>query len=348
MIRSLLWSRSMFVKRRHLSESQRAMIAARIATLPKGANQHVEISTPSQAEAAERLSVSRESVIMGRKVLNSGDHELIAFVDNRKLPVSLAAKLAGDAPEFRRSALAKMKAGERPATAVKMARQDERREIAPPEGCYSVVVIDPPWPMEKIEREIDRHGDFVLDYPTMTLEEIAAMTIPAADDCHLFCWTTQRFLFKAAEIIEQWGFRIVFTMVWKKPGGFQPFGLPQYNVEFAIYARKGTPEFQDTKAFFCGFDAPRGRHSEKPQEFYDLIARATNGRRIDMFARQERPGWNSWGNEAPGQPAPKDPAKLREMKANRARLNKLKAAEDRSIAKGVRGVKRRRRGGASS
>jgi hypothetical protein len=98
-------------------------------------------------------------------------------------------------------------------------------------------------------------------------------------------------------IMDAWGFRYIFQMTWHKPGGFQPVGLPQFNSELILCGRKGTPHFLDTMAFPLCFDAPRGAHSEKPQEFYDLIARVTYGKRIDMFARQKRPGFEAWGNE---------------------------------------------------
>ncbi|TWT57224.1 hypothetical protein KOR42_05820 [Thalassoglobus neptunius] len=162
---------------------------------------------------------------------------------------------------------------------------------------YDVIVIDPPWPMEKIDREVapDQGG---FDYPTMSEEELSGMVMPARADCHLWLWTTQRFLPMSLRLLGEWGFKYVCAFVWHKPGGFQPIGLPQYNCEFAIYARKGAPRFVDTKAFNSCFTAPRGRHSEKPEEFYDVVRRVTDGDRIDIFNRRSIDGFDVWGNEA--------------------------------------------------
>jgi N6-adenosine-specific RNA methylase IME4/ParB-like chromosome segregation protein Spo0J len=170
-------------------------------------------------------------------------------------------------------------------------------EVKTAQGVYDVIVIDPPWPMQKIERDV-RPNQSEFDYPTMTEEELAALSVPMAEDCHVWLWTTHRFLPIALRLLDTWKLRYVCTFVWHKPGGFQPMGLPQYNCEFALYARRGNPQFLDTQAFSTCFTAGRGRHSEKPEAFYEMVRRVTAGRRLDMFSRRIVEGFGSWGNEA--------------------------------------------------
>lgn len=184
----------------------------------------------------------------------------------------------------------------------KKAMPHDTFEPEPIEGEYSVLIVDPPWPMEKIERDV-RPNQAGFDYPTMDEGELEAFgketLVPImAADCHVFIWTTQKFLPMSLRLLDAWGgLRYVLTMVWHKPGGFQPIGLPQYNCEFIVYARAGSPSFVDTKAFNCCFEAPRREHGRKPDEFYDVIRRVTVGARIDIFSREEREGFDQFGNQ---------------------------------------------------
>jgi N6-adenosine-specific RNA methylase IME4 len=171
----------------------------------------------------------------------------------------------------------------------------EARAVA---GVYDVLVIDPPWPMQKIDRDC-RPNQVEFDYPTMDEPALAALAIPTADNCHVWVWTTHRFLPMAFRLLTAWRLSYVCTFVWHKPGGFQPVGLPQFNCEFVLYARRGSPSFIETKALPTCFTADRAGHSVKPEEFYAMVRRVTAGRRLDMFGRRVIEGFESWGKEAP-------------------------------------------------
>jgi N6-adenosine-specific RNA methylase IME4 len=189
-------------------------------------------------------------------------------------------------------------------------RQHNKREIVrdlieatfSETGPFDVVIIDPPWPMQKIDRD-ERPNQDVFDYPIMSEDELIAfwqteITNKLKPDCHIFCWTTQKYLPMTFRLLEAWGLRYVLTMVWHKAGGFQPIGLPQYNCEFAVYARLGAPVFIDTKDFFCCFSGERREHSRKPDAFYNMIRRVIGGSRIDVFSREKRDGYAQYGNES--------------------------------------------------
>ncbi len=233
-----------------------------------------------------------------------------------KRVADIVGDVAEEAPEAQRTAVREALSFANPAEALDWAKQHRTekaaarraelsvvasRDVVVPDGRHGVIVVDPPWPMQKIERDV-RPNQVEFDYPTMTEDELIAfgerVQATTSDDCHLFMWTTHRFLPMALRLIEAWDFRYVLTMVWHKTGGFQPIGLPQYNCEFAVYARRGSPRFIDTKAFPCCFEAPRREHSRKPDEFYDVIRRVTDGPRIDIFSREAREGFSQLGNEA--------------------------------------------------
>jgi N6-adenosine-specific RNA methylase IME4 len=154
--------------------------------------------------------------------------------------------------------------------------------------------------MEKIEREV-APNQIGFPYRTMTLQELIDFWLkqvaPRLAD-HVFMWTTQRWFVPAVtQVFPAIGFTYILQFTWKKPGGFQPFGLPQFNSEFVLYGRKGSPKFIDLTNFMCAFDAPRREHSRKPDLFYDTIKRVTTGNRIDIFSREPREGFAQFGNE---------------------------------------------------
>ena len=161
-----------------------------------------------------------------------------------------------------------------------------------PDGKFDAIVIDPPW-------QAMEEGK--LGYSTMSLAQIEQENLVgkyAAENCHVFLWTTQRFLPDAFDILKKWGVEYRFTIVWHKDGGQKPTGYPQYTCEFCLYGRVGSPVFVETRDFQTCFNADRTRHSEKPEKFYEILRRVTAGRRIDCYNRRKIEGFIGWGNEA--------------------------------------------------
>lgn len=179
-------------------------------------------------------------------------------------------------------------------------RQLRQREIESPplpEGRYQCIVIDPPWPVEKIVREVRHQQGPALDYPVMPLERIAALPIPdlAADGCHIYLWVTHKFLPAGLELLAGWDASYECSLTWVKPVGMTPFSW-MYNTEHVLFARIGSlPHGQP--GLKLAFDAATAGHSTKPDEFYDRVIAASPAPRLEMFARTERDGFTAWGNE---------------------------------------------------
>lgn len=174
--------------------------------------------------------------------------------------------------------------------------QLKARGVEVPTGKYGCLVIDPPWPMQKIERDV-RPNQVEFDYPTMTEEELKAFPVPsfAGDDCHLYLWTTQKYLPMALRLVEHWGFKYQCLMTWVKNVGFTPFSW-MYSTEHVLFCTKGSLPLL-RKGLRLDFSAKVREHSRKPDEFYELVKQASPGPRIDVFSREKREGFDQYGNE---------------------------------------------------
>jgi len=166
---------------------------------------------------------------------------------------------------------------------------------------YRVVVIDPPWNVKKITHRA-RPNQVEMDYSTMSIDQIAALNIAplVSSDGWVFLWTTQKFLFKARDILVGWGLSHLLTMTWEKTYG-RSAGMPLYgfrwNVEFILVGYKNKPPlWPKRKLIPAAFSAENIRHSQKPDKFYNMVA-TLGSPRIDIFARRQREGWDVWGNE---------------------------------------------------
>lgn len=316
--------------RRHLSESQRAMVAARIAELRQGRPSTANLRVPRQAEVAEALRVSERSVQSARHVHEHAAPEVVAAVDRGDLAVSAAEALArlpaeeqarvireaGD-PKALKRVVKDLRAS---AQAEKADRREAReaelagRIAALPDKRYGVILADPEWRFEPWSRAsgMDRAADN--HYPTTDLEAIEARPVCniAADDCVLFLWATAPMLPQALDVMAAWGFDYRSHLIWRKaevnPETSRPgrvvlgtgYWLRNAHELLLIGVRGGIPAPAMGDQWTSIVDAPPRRHSEKPDWQYELIeAYFPSFPKIELNARARRPGWDAWGLEAP-------------------------------------------------
>jgi N6-adenosine-specific RNA methylase IME4 len=302
--------------RRHLTESQRSMVAAKLAQLQLGANQHSE-GLPI-GRASELLNVGERSVARAREVQEHGAPELIQAVEAGRVKVSVAADIATQSPEQQREIVARE---EREimlaAKAIRERRGNERRarqremlvrlsqHNAPlPERRFPILYGDPPWTYDFSAthcRSPQNH------YPVMTLEEIYNLKIAelATPDAMLFLWVPAPLILKGGLVAEAWGFELATSAVWVKDKMGNGYYVRQQH-ELLLIARRGnpiTPAPQNMSSSVIY--APRREHSRKPDEVYEIIERMyPDLPKIELFARNARKGWAVWGNEAPAAAPP--------------------------------------------
>ena len=165
-----------------------------------------------------------------------------------------------------------------------------------PKDKYDIIYADPPWrynftetPNRTIEKE----------YPTMELNEIKKMKVPKGDNSVLFLWCTSPKLFpEGMEVMKAWGFTYKTSMVWVK----DKIGMGYYarnRHELLLIGTKGKPGVPEpSNRPDSVMEYPRTQHSKKPKEVYELIEKMYPNRKyLELFARNERDNWKSWGNE---------------------------------------------------
>ena len=166
-------------------------------------------------------------------------------------------------------------------------------------GCWPCVVADPPWTPSLGATWKTRFTDKARPqkhYQTLTVEEICALKPNTPKQAHLWLWVLNQHADWGWTVARAWGFEPWQMLTWCKPG--LGTGQFQCNTEQVLVCRKG-PRHGNPFGATGGtwHQWPRGRHSAKPGEFYQLVERCSPGPYLEMFARENRPGWTVWGNE---------------------------------------------------
>lgn len=166
---------------------------------------------------------------------------------------------------------------------------------------FDVICADNPWPFTLFS-EAGNEKSASAQYDTMSIEEIAALPVDrlARGDCLLLMWATGAGLPDALRVMTAWGFQYKSEMIWRKTTRHGKVRMGTgYRVrsmhEPVLIGTIGNPQH---KPFPSLFDGLAREHSRKPDSFYSLVEKHTpSAFRLDMFARQSRPGFMTWGNE---------------------------------------------------
>lgn len=187
---------------------------------------------------------------------------------------------------------------------------------------YRTIVLDPPWVYANTRgtptRSVIGRRAVTAEhhYPTMSGEAIRDLPVRdlAAADAHLYLWVTNPRLYggrgrrgagdvSPIDMLDAWGFEYVTLLTWHKLGapgmGFYFRG----DTEHVIFGVRGRAPIPPASRLSNHIAAHRGRHSEKPDRFYEIVEQVSPEPRLEMFARRRRVGWDVWGNEAPQESA---------------------------------------------
>lgn len=163
---------------------------------------------------------------------------------------------------------------------------------------YSVIYADPPWRFQPYSNQtgMDRAADN--HYPTMTLADIRALPIPAADDAVLFLWATVPMLPEALDVMSAWGFAYKSNFVWNKNRAGTGYWNRNKHEHLLVGTRGNVPAPAPGDQYLSVIDAEVNGHSRKPFHFREVIEEMfPTLPRIELFARERFSDWDAWGNE---------------------------------------------------
>jgi N6-adenosine-specific RNA methylase IME4 len=297
---------SLNVHRRHLSESQRGMVVAKLETLKHGGDRKAEQDANLHLDRRTLASLLKYPRARRRAPGQCRSRNARADPGGRAgQDRGVGGRRAGD------RARSGSTAGRRRARACPCLVKQERRaqrevELAGkiqtlPDLKAGVLYADPPWRFEVYSRDTGLDRDASNHYPVQVLKTIESIDIAriVADDCALFLWATMPMLPQALDVMAAWGFVFKSGVSWVKdrPGTGYWF---RNQCELLLLGTRGNPPCPAPGTQWSAIFANVREHSRKPNEAYATIeSYFPNVPKIELFARgNARPGWTIWGPDA--------------------------------------------------
>jgi N6-adenosine-specific RNA methylase IME4 len=175
---------------------------------------------------------------------------------------------------------------------------------------FGTILADPPWQFQNRTGKIAPEHKRLSRYHTLTLDGIKSLPISEAarETCHLYLWVPNALLPEGIEVMAAWGFHYKSNIVWhkiRKDGGSDGRGVGFYfrNVtELMLFGIRGknARTLKPGRTQVNYLSSRKREHSRKPDEQYPVVESCSAGPYLELFARGEREGWASWGNQADG------------------------------------------------
>ena len=173
---------------------------------------------------------------------------------------------------------------------------------------YGAILADPPWHFRNWSAK-GTGRNAVSHYDCLDFDALRSLPVRelAADNCVLFLWAVDPLLPRALDLIRAWGFEYkTVGFYWVKlntsqrgdAGYFTGLGYwTRANPEQCLLATRGKPprKAKDVRRLVV---ERRREHSRKPDDVRDRIERLVGGPYLELFARETKPGWHCWGDQA--------------------------------------------------
>ena len=172
---------------------------------------------------------------------------------------------------------------------------------------YDIIYSDPPWQQTKGNaRKCRPNQKKELDYKTMSMNDISNVHKQAFQLCkkthNVFMWTIDKYLHQTEQMMEGLGYTLHARFIWDKGNGVAPAFTVRFSHEYLLwFYKKGgmlMPCEEQKGKFTTVLREPSTKHSRKPQCVYEMLETMFPlAKKLEMFARNTRTGWDCWGDE---------------------------------------------------
>ncbi len=175
---------------------------------------------------------------------------------------------------------------------------------------YDILLTDPPWQQSRGGKKAVRPNSsgIAIPYETMSIPEIMELhryvSIELMNQRHnIFMWTIEKYLPQTEEIMELLGYRLHARMIWDKGTGPTPAYTIRFTHEYLLwFFQKGNiilPDKEKRGVYGTVLrENSKRNHSQKPECSYRMLEELfPKAKKLELFARTPRTGWDQWGNE---------------------------------------------------